>query len=75
MKKPVLASIIAVVVLFILHHDFWYWDDTSLVLGFVPIGLAYHAAYSIVAALFWFLVSRYAWPHSVEKWADEPNEP
>lgn len=74
MKRPVLICIIAFVVLFILHHDFWYWDDTSMVFGFIPIGLAYHAGYSIIAGLFWNLVSRFAWPHALEKWADKPND-
>jgi hypothetical protein len=75
MKRPVLISIIAFVVLFILHHDSWNWDNPNLVLGFIPAGLAYHAAYSIAAATFWFLVTKYAWPHSIEKWADQPNDP
>jgi hypothetical protein len=74
MKKPVLVSILAFVALFLLHHDFWNWNNTSLVLGFMPVGLAYHAGYSMVAGLFWHLVTRFAWPHSIEKWADEPND-
>lgn len=74
MKKPVLVSILAFIALFVLHHDFWNWNRTDLVLGFMPVGLAYHAGYSLVAGLFWHLVTRYAWPHSVEKWADEPND-
>ena len=36
---------IAVLVLALLHQDFWLWDDATLVAGFLPIGLAYHAAY------------------------------
>ena len=28
-----------------LHQDSWAWDDQSLVLGFMPIGLAYHAVF------------------------------
>lgn len=74
MKTPVLISIITFVVLFVLHQDFWNWSDTTLVFGFLPIGLAYHAGFSIAAALFWFLVSKFAWPHAIEKWADEPND-
>ena len=74
MKTPVLISIITFVILFVLHQDFWNWGNTTLVFGFLPIGLAYHAGYSIVAALFWFLVSKFAWPHAIEKWADEPND-
>ncbi len=74
MKTPVAISIAAFVALFVLHHDFWNWDDTTLVFGFIPVGLAYHAGYSVVISIFWFLVARYAWPHSVEKWADESDD-
>jgi hypothetical protein len=74
MKTPVILAIIGFITLFILHHDFWNWSNTSLVLGFMPVGLAYHAAFSIVAGLFWFLVSRFAWPHASEAWADQPND-
>jgi hypothetical protein len=73
MKRPVLISITAFVALFILHHDFWNWGSTALVFGFMPVGLAYHVSYSIAAGLLWYLVCRFAWPHSLEKWADEPN--
>ena len=60
-----------VIVLGILHYDFWNWDDGSLVFGFLPVGLAYHGAYSILAGLAWFMVVRNAWPAELEAWADE----
>ena len=28
------------VVMFLAHQDFWWWEDSSLVFGFLPIGLA-----------------------------------
>ena len=66
-----LAIIIFVfLVLAVLHQDFWNWDNSKLVLGFMPVGLAYHALYSIVAATFWALVVIFAWPTKLEKWAD-----
>ncbi len=74
MKRPVVISIVGFVMLFILHHDFWNWDDKRLVFGFMPVGLAYHVGFSLAAASFWFLVTRFAWPHSIEQWADEPND-
>ena len=65
-----------VVVLAILHHDFWYWGDGSLVFGFMPIGLFYQALISVAAGIAWALVVTYAWPTWVEEWAeageDEP---
>lgn len=54
------------IILFFLHQDFWFWEDRSLVFGFIPIGLAYHAFYSISAGLFWFFVTRFAWPDDLE---------
>lgn len=55
----------------VLHHDVWNWDNRTLWFGFLPAGLGYHAAYSLVAGLFWYLVSRYAWPDETEAWAEE----
>ena len=63
--------VIAVFVVFmILHHDVWNWNDRSLWFGFLPAGLGYHAAYSMAVAVFWYLVSRFAWPHATEAWAE-----
>ena len=53
---------IALILLAVLHQDFWLWDDATLVFGFMPIGLAYHTAYCIVAARLWYLATKYAWP-------------
>ncbi|MGE9269017.1 MAG: DUF3311 domain-containing protein [Verrucomicrobiales bacterium] len=66
--------VVAFVVLAVLHQDFWNWDRADLVFGFMPIGLFYHACYSVVAAAFWFLVIKFAWPEKLEKWADEEPE-
>ena len=66
---------IAVIVLGLAHQDVWFWDDRTLVLGFLPIGLAYHAAFSLVAAGLWLCAVKLAWPRHVEEWADEVDEP
>jgi hypothetical protein len=58
-------------VLFVLHHDFWWWNDASVVLGFVPIGLAWHSLFSLLSAGLWVLALKYAWPADVEAWAEE----
>ena len=34
----------ALLALLALHHDLWWWNDASLVLG-LPIGLTYHVVY------------------------------
>lgn len=55
-----------VVLLAILHQDFWFWDDATLVFGFLPISLLYHVLLSIAAAITWWLATRYAWPAGLE---------
>ncbi|TLD72347.1 hypothetical protein FEM03_03045 [Phragmitibacter flavus] len=58
--------------LFALHHDFWWWNDGSIVLGFLPISLAWHIGFSIAAGSLWLFAIRHAWPSEIEAWADEP---
>lgn len=69
MKKKIPYMLALVVLVFYgLHQDFWFWSQADpLILGFIPIGLFYHALYSIaVAGLMWVLV-RYCWPGHLEK--------
>lgn len=68
------VTVLLVVLLIVLHQDFWYWNDVRpLVFGFVPIGLAYHAGLSIAATLVWLLAVKFCWPKDLEveqdKWA------
>ena len=51
-----------VVLLLILHQDNWFWDDNTLLLGFIPIGLFWHACISVAASLTWFVATKIAWP-------------
>ncbi len=69
MKRSTLVFLIAFLALAILHQDFWNWDNKNLVFGFMPVGLAYHAAYSLVVAVFWAVAIKVAWPHELEEWA------
>lgn len=65
---------ILVALLAILHQDFWWWDDgRPLVLGFVPIGLFYHALFSVAASCLWAAAVCWAWPRELEAWADEAH--
>lgn len=50
------------VILVVLHQDFWNWDRADLVFGLLPVGLAYHVAYTVAVALFWVAVVAFAWP-------------
>jgi hypothetical protein len=63
--------VLMALVLAFLHQDFWYWDDPSLVFGVMPVGLFYHAAYSVVVALFWWWVVREVWPTDLDAHDDE----
>ena len=60
-----------VVILAVLHQDFWNWDNATLVFGFLPVGLAYHVLFSILAAIVWAMAVKFAWPTRIEAWADE----
>jgi len=59
----------------VLHQDVWNWDKADLVFGFMPIGLCYHACYSVAAACFWALVTKFAWPSHLEEWAERTDNP
>ena len=65
MRNWLLAAL--VVALYLLHQDVWFWNAARpLVFGFLPVGLFYHAVYSlVVAGLMWALV-RFAWPAHLE---------
>ena len=59
--------VILVTALYVLHQDIWFWRTaTPMVLGFIPIGLFYHACFTLAAsAVMWALV-KYAWPSHLE---------
>jgi hypothetical protein len=63
-----------VAVLFVMHQDCWFWDNRTLVFGFLPIGLFYHALFSLAAGLTWALANNFAWPEEIEAWAAEGDE-
>ena len=71
--KSSIVIIIIFLVLAVLHQDFWNWDKSTLVFGFMPVGLAYHAGYSVVAAIFWALVVKFAWPTKMQQWAERED--
>jgi len=79
MDKPIKRSsttgrniiILLAILLGILHQDFWFWDSDTMVMGFMPIGLAYHALYSIMAAALWALAIKIAWPYDLERLAED----
>jgi hypothetical protein len=58
--------------LYALHQDFWFWRDARpLVFGFVPIGLFYHAAYTVAISVLMAVLVHTHWPSHLE---DLPRE-
>jgi hypothetical protein len=52
--------------LVVLHQDYWQWNDSSLVFGVLPVGLAWHAGISMMAAVVWFMLVTWGWPTAVD---------
>jgi hypothetical protein len=71
MKK--LLLVVAVIALYILHQDIWFWRSSYLVFGFIPIGLFYQACFSVAAALLMWLLVTFAWPAHLEQEVEETN--
>jgi hypothetical protein len=65
MRKRLLYVVLLLVA--VLHQDFWFWSDSTLVVGFLPAGLAYHAVYTLIVALLMWLLAEYAWPTHLEE--------
>ena len=62
-----LAAFTIVAVLYALHQDVWFWHDARpLVAGFIPIGLFYHAAYTLVTSLALVVLVWLLWPAHLE---------
>jgi hypothetical protein len=67
MRTRILLSVLVLAV-FLLHQDCWNWARWEpLALGFLPIGLAYHAAYCLVASLVMAVLVKFAWPGDLDR--------
>jgi hypothetical protein len=65
-----------VTAIYVLHQDFWNWKEAyPLVFGFLPIGLAYQAGYSILAAALMAVLVRTVWPKHLESVEPEVKDP
>lgn len=60
--KPAHGVWALILLLMIAHQDIWFWDDTTLVFGFLPVALAYHACISLAAGFAWYLATLFCWP-------------
>ena len=62
------------IVLLVFHQDTWNFHRVEpLVFGFLPIGLAYHAAFALACAVLMYLLVTYAWPTHLEKYEDNDS--
>ncbi len=61
-------AVVAVALLYLLHQDFWFWNEARpLVFGFLPIGLFYHAAFTVATSGVLWLLVKAAWPSHLEE--------
>jgi len=66
------AAFVLVAALYLLHQDVWFWRTAEpLVFGFLPIGLFYHAAYTVATALAMWILVRLLWPSHLDEGAAE----
>ena len=74
MKKFFLFLLVLLV--YAAHQDFWNWHKADpMVFGFLPIGLAYHAGYSIVCAVLMAILVKFAWPKGLDERETASPEP
>ncbi len=68
-----MRAAILIAALYALHQDFWFWRAARpLVFGVLPIGLFYHAAYTVAASLLLWVLVRAHWPGHLEDVAPAP---
>lgn len=59
-------------ILYLAHQDYWNWRTAyPLMFGYLPVGLAYHALYTIVAAAWMALLVKLAWPAHLDERPDK----
>jgi hypothetical protein len=67
--------ILLVAIFFVAHQDIWFWRAAKpLLFGFLPVGLAYHAFYTLAVCALMLLVCRWAWPAHLDHDQTPPSE-
>jgi hypothetical protein len=62
------------VILIVLHQDWWNWDKIDpRLLGFMPIGIWYHAVFCVAAAILLAMFVAFAWPSHLESAERDPS--
>jgi hypothetical protein len=68
---PILAACF-VAALYVLHQDLWFWHTARpLVFGFLPIGLFYHAVFTVACSVLMAVLVRGCWPAHLESAGEE----
>jgi len=62
---PLVIAVLALLLL-LLHQDYWFWSNKTLVFGILPMGLFWHICISMAATLTWYLATRIAWPREIQ---------
>jgi len=67
-----MSAALIVAALYALHQDVWFWREAwPLVFGVLPIGLFYHAAYTVAVSLALSWIVRRHWPAHLDTAARE----
>jgi hypothetical protein len=67
MKLKCIVLTLLTIGVYVLHQDSWNWKAVEpLVFGFLPIGLAYQAGYSVLASILMAVLVKSAWPRHLE---------
>ena len=64
---------LAVVIVYALHQDVWYWREARpFAFGFLPVGLFYHAVFTLASSALMVLLVKNAWPAHLERGSASP---
>ena len=58
------------ILLLILHQDFWNWSSEGIIFLGMPIGLFYHAVFSVACSILGAWAVLRVWPVKWEKYAE-----
>lgn len=75
MKRSLWLTLLVLGV-FLLHQDFWNWSAIHpLLFGFLPVGLWYHAAYTVLTAGLMAVLVKFAWPRELAALEEAESAP
>ena len=62
-----MVTALVLLAFFALHQDLWFWREARpLVFGVLPVGLAWHAGYTLAVSAIMAVLVRRAWPSHLE---------